>query len=318
MQEFDIEIQDKKGTENVVADHLSRLENPEAIPIGVEINEKFPDEMLMVISEVETPWYSDIANYLSSNIMPPDLSHHQMKKFLSDVKRFLWDGLYLIKIYGDGMIRRTAVRVLESGFFWPTLFRDAKDFGIDFMGPFTVSFGNMYILVGVDYVSKWVEAEALPTNDTKIVLNGEVEVFNCELKRILEKTVNGTRKDWSLKLDDALWAYRTAFKTPLEHKAYWAIKKLNYDFKEACEKRLSQLNELDEFRFDAYDNAKLYKERTKKWHDAHISPKSFEVGAFVFLYNSRLWFFPGKLKSRWSGPFKIRSVANHGALELEK
>ncbi|XP_050222544.1 uncharacterized protein LOC126672635 [Mercurialis annua] len=155
MQEFDIEMRDKKGAENVVTDHLSRLENLEAILTGKEINEPFPDEMLMVISKVETPWYADIANYLSSNVMPPDLSHHQKKKFLSDVKRFLWDQPYLFKICGDGMIQscvplkemmpilshcheadyaghygasRTATRVLESGFFWPTLFRDAKDF----------------------------------------------------------------------------------------------------------------------------------------------------------------------------------------------
>ncbi|XP_050217372.1 uncharacterized protein LOC126668204 [Mercurialis annua] len=103
----------------------------------------------------------------------------------------------------------------------------------------------------------------------------------------------------------------------LEHRAYWAIKKLNFDFKKAGEKRLLQLNELDEFRFMAYENAKLYKEKTKRWHDAHISPKVLEVGSFVLLYNSRLRLFPGKLKSRWSGPFKIRNVANHGAVELE-
>ncbi|XP_050233426.1 uncharacterized protein LOC126681913 [Mercurialis annua] len=103
----------------------------------------------------------------------------------------------------------------------------------------------------------------------------------------------------------------------LEHKAYWAIKKLNYDFKAAGEKRMLQLNELDEIRFNAYENIKLYKEKTKRWHDAHISPKTFEVGAFVLLYNSRLRLFPGKLKSRWSRPFKIRHVADHGALELE-
>ncbi|XP_050207647.1 uncharacterized protein LOC126657066 [Mercurialis annua] len=103
----------------------------------------------------------------------------------------------------------------------------------------------------------------------------------------------------------------------LEHRAYWAIKELNFDSRLSKQKRLLQLNELDEFRLSAYENAKLYKEKTKKWHDAHIVPKKFTEGSHVLQYNSRLRLFPGKLKSRWSGPFKVRNVADHGAIELK-
>ncbi|GKG01292.1 reverse transcriptase domain-containing protein [Tanacetum coccineum] len=91
--------------------------------------------------------------------------------------------------------------------------------GIDFMGPFPSSKGNKYILVAVDYLSKWVEAKALPMNDAPTAYHpqtsGQVEVSNRGLKRILERTVGENRASWSDKLDDALWAFRTGFKTPI-------------------------------------------------------------------------------------------------------
>nr|GEU55671.1 reverse transcriptase domain-containing protein [Tanacetum cinerariifolium] len=249
--------------------------------------------------------------------------------------------------------------------------------GIDFMGPFPSSKGNKYILVAVDYLSKWVEAKVLPTNDARVVVkflkslfsrfdtprviisdrgthfcndeftrvmikygvthwlatayhpqtSGQVEVSNHGLKRILERTVGENRTSWSDKLDDALWAFRTAYKTPigctlykllygkschlpieLEHRAYWALKHVNFKLKTAGDHRKLQLNELSELRDQAYKNSVIYKERTKKLHDSKIKNRIFNVGDQVLLFNSRLKIFSGKLKTRWSSPFTITRV----------
>ena len=104
----------------------------------------------------------------------------------------------------------------------------------------------------------------------------------------------------------------------LEHKAFWATRKLNMDLQASGQARLLQLDELEEMRMFSYENAKLYKEKTKRCHDMRIKPRVFEPGQQVLLYNSRLKLFPGKLKSRWSGPFTVATVFPHGAVELQE
>ena len=103
----------------------------------------------------------------------------------------------------------------------------------------------------------------------------------------------------------------------LEHKAAWATKLLNFDIKPAAERRLIQLNELDEIRHLAFENSKIYKERTKAYHDKKIISRHFEPDDQVLLYNSRLTLFPEKLKSRWSGPFTVTNVQPTGAITLQ-
>nr|GEX37360.1 DNA-directed DNA polymerase [Tanacetum cinerariifolium] len=153
----------------------------------------------------------------------------------------------------------------------------------------------------------------------------------------LERIAGENSASWSEKLDDALWAFRTAYNTPiectpyklvygkschflidLEHKAYWALKHVNFDLKTTGDHRKLQLNELNDLHDQAYENSLIYKEKTKKVHDSKIKNCIFNVGDRVLLFNSRLKIFSRKLKTHWSGPFTITKVFPYGTVELSQ
>ncbi|GJR30461.1 reverse transcriptase domain-containing protein [Tanacetum coccineum] len=342
-----------------------------------EIADEFPDEHLMVLRskfKYDEPWYTDFVNYIVEKVVPPNWTFKKRKRFFLQVKTYFWEETYAFKLCADNIMRRCVARsetleILAHCHSGPTGRHHSVNvtakkvcevfdvWGLDFMGPFPQSRGNKYILVAVNYVSKWVEAQALPMNDARVELekalqrygvthklstayhpqsNGQTEVTNRAIKRILERSVGYNPKDWSKKLNDALWAFRTAYKTPtrctpfrlvygkachlpveIEHKAHWALKQCNMDLTLARKSHLMQLNELAELRDGAYKNTRIYKEQPNKWHDSRLrGDRDFKVSDKVLLYNSRLKMYPRKLKSKWSDLNIIKRVYPYGAIEI--
>ncbi|GJU87706.1 reverse transcriptase domain-containing protein [Tanacetum coccineum] len=228
-------IKDRKGTENVAADHLSRIENDETSDDS-EVDDNFPRETLMEINTASEPWFRDFANYLVVvNFLKKLFCHFGMPKALISDR-----GTHFCN------------KIME---------KTMKRYGVNHPSP-------------TSYHPQ---------------TSGQVENTNRALKRILEKSVKDNPVIWSRKLDDAMWAFRTTYKTPtgttpykliygknchlpfeIKHRAYWALKNYNPDLIAAGEKRMFQLHKLVELRYQAYENSCLYKKRTKVWHDRNL------------------------------------------------
>nr|GFA22941.1 reverse transcriptase domain-containing protein [Tanacetum cinerariifolium] len=230
LQEFTFKVIDTKGAKNMAADHLSRLENPHQNVLDPKKNnESFPLETLNLVSTCgnqSTPWFAYFANYHAGNFIVKGMSSQQKSKLFKDVNHYFWDEPFLFKICVDQVIRRcvfgqeaikilkachyrptgghhgpnyTARKVFDSGFYWPTIYHDAQDL-----------VKNCDVCQRQGKIS---QRDEMPQNS--IQTSGQVEVSNRDLKRILKGAVGENRASWLDKLDDALWAFHTAYMTPI-------------------------------------------------------------------------------------------------------
>ncbi|RVW64996.1 Retrovirus-related Pol polyprotein from transposon 17.6 [Vitis vinifera] len=270
----------QERVENVVADHLSRLaiaHNSHVLPI----NDDFPEESLMLLEKA--PWYAHIANYLVTGEVPSEWKAQDRKHFFAKIHAYYWEEPFLFKYCADQIIRKcvpeeeqqgilshchenacgghfasqkTAMKVLQSGFTWPSLFKDS------------------HIMVVLKFLKENIFSRfGVPK---AIISDGE------QLIRLF----------LACPLSSRLWQ-SMPLPVEVEYKAWWAIKRLNMDLIRAGAKRCLDLNEMEELRNDAYINSKVAKQRMKKWHDQLISNKELRNGQRVLLYDSRLHIFQG-------------------------
>ncbi|GJQ91174.1 reverse transcriptase domain-containing protein [Tanacetum coccineum] len=298
-----------------------------------EIADKFFDEHLMALKSKfnnDEPWYVDFINYIVGNVVPPNWTFEKRKRFFLQVKTYFWEEPYAFKLCADNIMRRcvagsetlkilahchsgptgghhsanvTAKKVHEFEFYWPSVFKDANEYvrrRDACQRSENISSKNEMPQTNIQ-LEKALQRYGV-THKLSMAYhpqsNGQTEVTNMAIKRILERSVGYNPK-----------VYGKACHLPEEIE--------NMDLTLASRSRLMQINELAELRDGAYDNTRIYKERTKKWHDSRLcGDKDFKVGDKVLLYNSRLKMYPGKLKSKWSGPNIVKMVYPHGAIEI--
>ncbi|XP_023765206.2 uncharacterized protein LOC111913733 [Lactuca sativa] len=274
----------------------------------------------------EEPWYPDIANYLAGDYLPNGLTHQHNKKLFLEIKYYFWDKPYLFRSCMDGIIRRCvfgkeirdilghlhngpagghhwvqyhAKKVFDAGFYCPTIFKDVATHVRECDGCQSTDLECLRRSLAIkgthfanDQLEKVLQKYGVRhrfSTPYHPQTNGQTEITNRALKRKLEKSVGNNRKFWADKLDDALWAFRTAFKTPtgttpyklvysknchlpveLEHKAYWALQTCNFEPNELRANKLLQMNALEELRNESYTNSLIYKDKTKRWNDARL------------------------------------------------